>query len=116
MHDLLSGVFVYDIKELLTEGIKNKLFTLQDFNRAKNSFDYGSKEKEYKIIDSIETNGKYSIQCHSRVMLCLVKYLPFILKQILPEESDLYKFGLLMEDLQDSCLKATFTQNQIYKI
>lgn len=120
MHDLLSGVFLYDIKELIKKGIDDKLFTLEDFNQAKNSFDYGVKENEYRMEDvKSSTNVKsssgqsYACHCHAREMLCLVKFLPFIFKKILPTDNSLYKFSLLMVDLQDMTLKTSFSTSDL---
>lgn len=51
MHDLLSGVFIYGITQLIKMAISEKLFTLKSFNSAKNEFDYGSKEAHYTMED-----------------------------------------------------------------
>lgn len=59
------------------------------------------------------TNEGLSVRCHAREMLCLVKFLPFILINILPRENVLFKFSLLMVDLQDTALKTTFTLSDL---
>lgn len=59
------------------------------------------------------TNQGYVVRCHAREMLCLVKFLPFILKKIIPTENSLYKFSLLMVDLQDMALKTSFTASDL---
>lgn len=51
MHDLFSGIFVYDITELLKKAIESKKCTLKEFNAAKNAFAYGTKEENYLVED-----------------------------------------------------------------
>lgn len=117
MHDgFCGGVFHYGLIELLTKGISEKKFTLGGFNEAKNTFDYGSKEKQYRSED-VTFNGKnYVLRCHAREMWSLIKHLSFILAKVLDTNDPLYKFGLRMMDLLDDCLKPSFSQMDIDKL
>lgn len=113
MHDLLSGVFKYGIQQLLRKGIADKLFTLNDFNAAKNDFDYGSKEAHCTIENITSSNQEYSIHCHAREMWTLIKFLPYILRKILPSNHCLYKYGLMLVDLLDICFQCSFSTNDL---
>lgn len=117
MHDLLSGVFNYGIQQIIKKGITDKLFTLVQFNTAKNEFDYGPKEAHY-IMENITspTSQEYSIHCHAREMWCLIKFLPFILKKILPENHCIFKYGLMLVDLLDMCFKNSFSNSDLNKL
>lgn len=117
MHDLLSGIYVYGITQLIKKGIADKLFTLRDFNTAKNEFDYGYKEAHY-VVENITSpkSEEYTISCHAREMWCLIKFLPFILQKILPENHCLFKYGLILVDLLDICFKNCFSNADLGKL
>lgn len=111
MHDLLSGVFIY---EILKKGISENLFKLDDFNTAKNEFDFGSKEKHSKMEDvKLTSKGEISIHCHAREMWSLMKFLPFILGKLLRQDNRLYKFALIISDLLDLTFKSSFLEEDL---
>lgn len=117
MHDLLSGVFIYGIVQLIKKGIADKLFTLKDFNTAKTEFDYGYKEAQYVMEDiTSPLSQEYKVTCHAREMWCLIKFLPFILRKILPESHCLFKYGLLLVDLLDICFKNSYSNADLEKL
>lgn len=114
MHDLLVGLFGYDIMGILKKGIGNHLFTISQFNEAKNNFDYGNKEVHYILEDVTQAHLKNeTVKGHAREIMTLVKFLPFILHKLLPQDHELYLFGLTMTDLLDFVLKTTFTSNDL---
>lgn len=115
MHDEFSGVFNYDILEIVENGIKNKKFTLDQFNKSKNEFDYGPKEVNY-IAEDISYNKSsktYHIRCHAREMWTLVNNLCFILGKLLRHSDPLYKFGLVMMDILDYTLKSSYSEQEL---
>lgn len=117
MHDLLLGIFIYDIVEILKKAQKNNLFTLAEFNQAKNEFDYGSKEVHYILEDITEAHLEGTkIRGHAREMLTLVRFLPFILHNLLSENHELFSFSLIMVDILDIVLKNQFSTSDLDKL
>lgn len=117
MHDLLSGVCVYGVMEILKKAVRSKKFTLKQFNEVKNRFDYGSKEKHYKIEDIIPsqlTSGK--IRAHAREILTLVKYLPAMLSKLLRANSPLRSYACMLNGLVHVCLKNSYTEEDLTKL
>lgn len=114
MHDLLLGMFIYDLVELLKKGIKDNIFTLAQFNQAKNGFDYPSKELNYILEDITDAHLENTkIRGHAREIWALVKFLPFILYKFMNEDHELFKFSLTMVDLLDFVLKTKFTKEDL---
>lgn len=117
MHDLLSGVLVYGLVELLKKAIDSKKFSLRNFNEEKNSFDYGPKEKHYRIGEITANHlSNHTIRCHSREMLTITKYLPAILSKLLPGNCPLRKFSGIMHDLLQICLKNSFSEEDLTEL
>lgn len=117
MHDLLVGLFGYDVMGILKKGVENNLFTLSQFNNAKNDFDYGSKEVHY-ILEDVNPNHlkNETIKGHAREIMTLIRFLPFILKKLLPEDHKLFLFGLTVTDLLDFVLKTSFTNQDLIRM
>lgn len=103
------------IDDLFT-GVDLKKFTLIEFNKAKNEFDYGPKDVHYITEDMTFLNNKYSVRCHAREMWTLVKHLSFIMGKLLRPNDPLYKFALVMMDLLDICLKNDFDNERLQKL
>lgn len=117
MHDLLLGIYSYDVAEILKKAVANNLFTLDEFNKAKNAFDYGSKEVHYILEDISDAHLDSSkIRGHAREMLTLVRFLPFILHNLLSENHELFKFSLIMVDILDIALQNKFTADDLVKL
>lgn len=117
MHDLLCGVFKYGIVQLVKKGIADKLFTLEEFNTAKNEFDYGYKEAHSTIENIKSLSGQdFAVHFHAREMWCLIKFLPFILRKILPQSHCLFKYGLILVDLLDICFQTSFSNDDLEKL
>lgn len=94
-----------------------KKFTLLEFNKAKNEFNYGPKEVHYITEDmTVDSKSKYKLRCHAREMWTLVKNLSFIMGKLLRPNDPLYKFALIMMDLLDICLKTDHDNASLQKL
>lgn len=117
MHDLMSGVCVYGVLELLKRAVSTKKFTLKQFNEVKNRFDYGSKDKHYKVGDITKNHiNKGSIRAHAREIWTLVKYLPAMLGKLLPANSPLRKYACILNNFLHLCLKGSFTEEDLEEL
>lgn len=117
LHDLLVGIYGYDLVGILKKGIESHLFTLAQFNHSKNNFDYGSHEVHYLLEDVTKSHlDNESIRCHAREMMTLVKFLPFIMEPILPKNHELFRFSLIMTDILDMVLKTSFAEEDLIKL
>ena len=104
MHDILEGVAPYEVNLLLRHVIlKQKLLSLEDFNRLLAAFDYGtivSSSKPSQISLS-RLQGSDTLGQHSHQMLVLLYVLPFILSKYVTADNANWKlFILLLEILE----------------
>lgn len=118
MHDLLLGVYSYDLVEIIKKAEKEGLFTLDAFNQHKNDMDYGPDEVHYILEDIKDTHLKANkIRAHAREMLTMVRFLPFILKSLkVPEDHEIFLFALIMVDLLDITLQNKISNSDLIKL
>lgn len=114
MHDLMSGVFIYGVVQILKKSTDQKKFSLRDFNEIKNNFDYGAKDKSYIVEDILNTHlANGTIRCHARESWNLIKYLPAILSKLLPLNCPIRKYGSILCELLEYCLKNSYTEDDL---
>lgn len=115
MHDVFLGVFKYDLIAVLNYYIKNKTFSLQEFNRQKKKFDYGKKDKGNISVDITETHLENKLKINAKEMWTLIEYLPLILFFLLrnPQRCKVFKFVLQMEDVLDKITKKQYREQDI---
>lgn len=112
MHDTFLGVFKYDMLSVLEYYIKAKHdFTLKEFNRAVQNFDYGTKEKGDLICiitDAHLSNGK--LQMNAKEVWTLVEHLPLILSTLVNTNSRVFKFVVKMSETLSSVTRKHYTE------
>jgi hypothetical protein len=114
MHDLLEGVFHYDLGLILKHFITNGLFTLENLNDKKNSFDYGTlkignlaEDITMKHLD----NQKFNFT--SSEMLCFVRNLPFMIGQYVAEDDEVWIFFLTLLKILNIVMDPSVTESNM---
>lgn len=91
MHDMSEGIIMMEVKLVLNQFIvKQGLITVDEFNKRLHSFNYGFKEVKnrpsanFTTID-LKNTKSHKIKQKSAQVLCLLRVLPFILSDLLPD-------------------------------
>lgn len=119
MHDAFLGVLKYDLISILIYYIHFKrIFTLDQFNEAKDRFDYGKKsagDRTATILDSHLTGEKPSIHMAAKEMWTLMENLPLILMSLVPlyETCEIFKFVVIITKLIHVITKKAYTEDDI---
>lgn len=97
MHDLLEGVVQLEIKLLLKFLISHRLITITEINNRLKSFNFGKNENCNKPSPICLDKPGHSIGQRAAQTLCLIKYIPLILSDIIPKipEEHIGKFELI---------------------
>lgn len=122
MHDYDEGVAKNDIENLLTYFVmKKKYFTLNRLNFIKKYFNYGQQEVKnrscpfkyaFKLVN--KKRIKYiKVKTSASQMVCLIKYLPLMLKSLVPEKDLGWKFLLIISKLSDLLNKSSYSENDV---
>ncbi|XP_066597068.1 uncharacterized protein [Prorops nasuta] len=89
MHDMMEGICRYELGEILYHFIMiEQLFSLQTFNSRLRFFDFGDRSSLNKptSISDISLRKKVII-CSASEMLCIIKYVGFIIGDFVPENN-----------------------------
>lgn len=116
MHDLPLGILRVDVPLLLNELIKTTPLTLDILNTRITGTDYGvdAKDKPPKISENHLT--KNCITIYASEMFCLVKYLPIMVEDFVPEELPAWKWFLLMRKLLDILLSKSIQIETVLEV
>ncbi|KAJ8034379.1 hypothetical protein HOLleu_21184 [Holothuria leucospilota] len=102
MHDIYEVVAPKEIKLVIGALINQKLFTLEELNRRILSYSYGYKYEENRpspiFASSLNNPGGASGQTAAQ-SVCLVKYLPLIIGDKVPQGCDCWEILLLLFDI-----------------
>ena len=105
MHDILEGVAPLEVKLLLNHCIQNSLFTLQQYNSRLLNFNFGYSETDKPVpILSRTLHSDNSLRSSASQMLMLVRILPFLVGDKIPEDSDHWLCFLLLRRIIDLIL------------
>ena len=89
MHDLLEGICPLEFKLVVCELVAKQLFTLEMLNSRIVSFDYGSEEAKNRpvvVTDYAIHNPDSSPGQNAAQMWLLIRFLPLIIGDLVPEE------------------------------
>ena len=111
MHDLLEGLAPHEIKHMLLHYISNRVFTLQEFNdRLLNfNFGYSDTDKPLPILSTLKSDKK--LRSSASQMLQLVRTLPFLIADKIPEGDEHWICFILLRKLVDLILTPIATEN-----
>ena len=103
MHDLLEGVASCEVKHLLSIFIRNKLFSLDEFNRKLIAFNYGFSKSD-KPVPILTRHLANSFRQSASQMLLLLCVLPFRIGHMIPVEDEHWICFLLLRKILDIVL------------
>lgn len=116
MHDLLEGLVPCEVKYLLTYYISQRTFTLNEFNEALLSFNFGYSESTEKPAPILRTtlysDGK-SLRYSASQMLLLVRVLPLLIGDKISTDDPHWCCFLLLRKTLDIVLSPIVSTNQI---
>lgn len=105
MHDIFEGIAPLEIKLMLSYYVSQGLFTLDDFNTRLINFSFGYSENDKPVpILSQALNPDKSIRSSASQMLLLVKILPFLVGDKIPEEEEHWACFILLRKIIDIVL------------
>ena len=109
MHDILEGIAPLEIKKLLVHCIRsNKWFTLDEFNKTLLGFNYGysDNDKPTPIISTVLYADDKKLKSSASQMLLLLRILPFLIGDRIPENDECWKCFILLRKIIDIVLSA----------
>ena len=113
MHDILEGLTPLEIKLLLKEFISQKLFSLQEYNSRLLNFNFGYSDTDKPVpILSRNLQPDNSLRSSASQMLTLVRILPFLIGDKIPEESEHWFCFILLKKIVDIVLCPVVSENQ----
>ena len=96
MHDLFEGFVHYELKLLLSYCVRQqKYFTIKDLNHRISVFDFGEEDRPFLDPAITKAPNERSIRQSAAQTITLVKYLPLLLGDTIPED-DLYWYSFLL--------------------
>lgn len=107
MHDLLEGVFKYDLALILNHLIYySKYISLENLNNRIETFNYGPVDIRNRPTLITEDNLKRqkTIKMTASEMLCFSKYLGLIIGDLIPSSSQAWSLYLLLKQILDITL------------
>lgn len=99
MHDLFEGFMHYELKLLLSYCVcEQKYFTIKDLNHKISVFDFGEEDRPFLDPAITKVPNERSIRQSAAETIVLVKYLPLLLGDTIPEDDqNWYSFLLLIK-------------------
>jgi hypothetical protein len=100
-HDWLEGICKYDVVKVLKELIfKQQYFSLDTLNYRIQHFNYGYLDSKNKPSLLCENKLKRDqIKASASEMLCLLRYLPLMIAEFIPENTKVWNLFLLMRKI-----------------
>lgn len=115
MHDIFEGICHYDICHIIkhyTE--KVKLFSLDELNLRKQSFNYASLEIDNISNPIREHHLKNNhLKMTASEMKCFIRLFPLIIGDIIPENDSVWEFFLILLKIISLLLKKFLSKNDI---
>lgn len=117
MHDQLEGNLNWCIALLLQQFIEvDRFFTLNNLNRRISLFDFGLYEHINKPQDITSDHLKIKkLKYSSSEIMWLIRYLPLLIEEWIPDENEFYEFLIILKQLWDVLLLPRIT-NQTSQI
>jgi hypothetical protein len=114
MHDLLEGVFHYDLGHIFQYFFTKKYLTLEILNDRKAGFDYGPM-KIGNMTEPITKDhiSKKHFRFSASEMLCFVQNLTFMIGCYIPEDDDVWLFFLDLLKILDIVMDPCVTESNL---
>ncbi len=117
MHDILEGIAPLEIKSILQHCVANGWFSLEWYNTHLLNFNYGYTEsyKPIPILSTVLHSSDKKLRSSASQMLLLLRILPFLVGEKIPE-SDLYwECFLLLRQIVDIVLSPIVSKNFVLR-
>ena len=112
MHDLLEGVAPLEIKHLLSKCIRGGLIRLDELNDRLVNFNFGYTETDKPVpILSRALQADNSIRASASQMLQLVRILPFLVGDKIPEDNEHWMCFLVLRKIIDIVLSPVLSES-----
>lgn len=100
MHDIPEGVARYDMALIINTLITGKIFSLDFLNKRIQLFNYGFIERKNKPpMISINNLKNGCIIMSASEMLCLVRYFSFMIGELVPENTEVWKLYISLRNI-----------------
>ncbi len=117
MHDLLEGVCGLEVHLVLGDLIKAGFFDLDLLNSRITSFDYSpadSKNKPSPILQRKIRNPDGASGQTASQMWCLVRYLPLLIGDLVPEDNEHLELIILLLECMDFIFSPEVTEDETF--
>ena len=112
MHDLLEGLAPLEVKLLLKELISQKYFSLEEYNSRLLNFNFGFSDRDKPVpILSRNLQPENSLRSSASQMLTLLRVLPFLIGDRIPEGSEHWTCFILLRKIVDIVLCPAVSEN-----
>jgi hypothetical protein len=103
MHFLLEGVAPWELRLLLRAFVKDKMSSLQTLNERIQDFDYGYLDRKAtpSQISSTAIQGEGKINQTSIQMWVLIRYLPLVLGDLIPDDDCKWSCFLTLHEITE---------------
>jgi hypothetical protein len=114
MHDLLEGVFHYDLAQIFKYLFSKKFLTLETLNDCRSTFDYGPMQiGNLTELITKEHIKKSHFRFTSSEMLCFVQNLPLMIGKYVPEDDDVWLFFLDLLKILDIVMSGSVIESDL---
>ena len=113
MHDILEGIAPLEIKLMLSYYVKNDFVSLEEYNSRllRFNFGYSDNDKPVPILCSTLHSPDRSLRSTASQMLLLVRILPFLIADTIPEGEEHWLCFLLLRKIIDIVLCPVVSEN-----
>lgn len=127
MHDIFEGIAVYTLENILnTLILRDKIVQLNDINNRIQTFPYSrlelrNKPTEIKIKDNIQNkitgdNKKVIIKQSASEMLCLCRYLPIMIGDLIPRDNKHWKLFRILRKIIGIITRPNYATPHLYSM
>lgn len=115
MHDLFEGFVHYELKLLLSYCVRQqKYFTIKDLNHRISVFDFGEEDRPSFLDPAItKAPNERSIRQSAAQTITLIKYLPLLLGDTIPEDDQYWYSFLLLIKICKIALSPIYTPDTV---
>ena len=102
MHNALEGLAPHEIKLMLMYFVSSNTFTLKEFNDRLLNFNFGYSEQDKPLpILSTTLKPDKTLRSSASQMLLLLRILPFLIADKIPEDEDHWHCFILLRKIFD---------------
>lgn len=112
MHDLLEGIVPFELSLIISNLIKSKFISLPLLNRRIRNMKFGYNDKPNKPYELTENFSK-GIKMTASRLWSLLRFLPLMIGDFVPENEIVWEFLLILKDIVDIVLSPVISIDYI---